>query len=297
MQMKGLYTAMITPFNKNGDLDEEGLRLNIRFQIENGVSGIVLLGTTGETPTLTMEEQERIVQIGVEECKNRIQIIVGTGSYSTKETIKKTKMAQSLGADAALVVTPYYNKPTQEGIYLHYKALSEETSLPICLYNIQGRTGQNIQVETLKKIGALPNILGIKESSGNLSQVDDVIQCFQDKKNFSILSGDDNWILPIMALGGHGIISVASNIIPSKVRQLVDACSAGNFQLGRTIHQELSSFFKGLFVETNPIPVKAIMRKMNKPAGFCRLPLCDLNAENQNKIDELIATLPTDWFN
>ena len=204
---KGVFTALITPFDDEDCLDETGLRLLIKRQRENEVNGIVFLGTTGETPTLSKTEKKRIVEIGKQECGPGTLMIVGTGSYSTKQTIEDTLWAEEAGADAALIVNPYYNKPTQEGLYQHFKSIAEATSFPIILYNIQGRTGVNITTETLKRLMQIPTIVGIKEASGNISQISDVIEVSrQIRPDFAILSGDDALTLPLMALGGHGIV-------------------------------------------------------------------------------------------
>lgn len=297
MFLKGLYTALITPFTAQGQLDEKVLRHHICNQIEQGVDGLVLLGTTGETPTLTPYEQERIITIGVQEAKGVIPILVGTGCYSTVQTIEQTKRAKELGADAALIVTPYYNKPTQEGIFLHFQSICQAVDIPICLYNIQGRTGQNIQTDTLKRISHLPNIIGIKEASGNISQMDEVIHTFNHNASpFSILSGDDAFTLPLMALGGHGVISVVSNLLPKPVRELVRACSTADFDRARDWHSKLTPFFKGAFIETNPIPIKAAMNLCGIPVGSCRLPLCELGSENKEKLKQLVQNIPQEWF-
>lgn len=295
--LQGLYTAIVTPFDSQGALDEQGLRRHLRFQIASGVEGIVALGITGEAPTLTHEEQKCVIQIGVEETKGQASLIVGTGSYSTNQTIENTLLAQQLGADAALIVTPYYNKPTQEGLYRHFKTIAESVHLPICIYNTQGRTGQNIQTETLLRLASIPNIIAVKESSGSIAQINEVIQMLSPRyPDFSILSGDDVLTLPLMALGGHGIISVASNLIPKPVKQLVDACARNDFPLARSLHYQLAPLFKAAFIETNPIPIKAAMQMRGMPAGPCRLPLCDLAPENLEKLRLAMQSLPQDWW-
>ncbi|MBA3721008.1 MAG: 4-hydroxy-tetrahydrodipicolinate synthase [Parachlamydiaceae bacterium] len=296
MLLKGLITALVTPFDSKGKLDESGLRQNIQFQIKNKVDGIVLLGTTGETPTLTHQEKERIMQIGFEEIKGKAKLIVGTGSYSTQQTIEDTIIAKNIGADAALVVVPYYNKPTQEGIFKHFQALCEAVALPICVYNVHGRTGLNLKTETLIRISNLPMVIGVKEASGMLDQIDEIIQKFVNKP-FSILSGDDALTLPIFALGGHGIISVVSNLIPKALKELVEACQNSDFEKARLIHQKLTPMYKAAFIETNPIPIKTAMQMCGMPSGFCRLPLCDLVPENKEKLQHIIETLPREWLN
>lgn len=291
MNMQGLYTALITPFDEENQLDEEGLRILLKKQVQAGVEGVVLLGTTGETPTLSESEQKRIIEIGVEELSGKVSVIVGTGSYSTERTIADTRRAEQLGADAALIVTPYYNKPTQEGIYQHFKAIVEATNLPIIVYNVQGRTGQNIATSTLKRIAQLPRIIGVKEASGNVIQMMDVMAAIcNEHPHFRVVSGDDALTLPLMALGGDGIISVVSNLFPEQVKALVEAAAAGDFEKARVLHYQLLPLFHAAFIETNPIPIKAAMRFYGLPAGKCRLPLCDLSAENQERLHEVLTS-------
>lgn len=287
----GVYTALITPFTPQFELNEEQLRANIRFQIENGVDGIVVLGTTGETPTLTDKEMKRIIQIAKEEVREKVKLIIGTGSYSTRQTIENTKQAIDLGADAALVVTPYYNKPTQEGLCLHFEALAKAVKFPILLYNIQGRTGVNIQTDTLKRIALIPEIIGVKDSSGNLPQVMDIVsEIVALRSDFLLFSGDDNFTYPLLTLGGCGVISVISNLIPQKMCQLVHLALSGNYSEAQKLHYELLPLFKSVFLETNPIPIKAMMNFCGKEAGPCRLPLSPLSEENKIKLGELLST-------
>lgn len=280
--LKGTYTALITPFLPNGDFDEKGFRENIHFQIESGISGIVVLGTTAEAPTLTEEEQIRSIKIGVEMCRGKIPLWVGTGSYSTAETIKKTQKAKDLGADGALVVTPYYNKPTQEGLFCHFRELAQATSFPILVYNIQGRTGQNLATDTLRRLMDLPEIVGVKEASGNIPQIMEVIEV--SRPDFSILSGDDNLTLPVIALGGHGVVSVVSNLLPQEVIELTNSALAQNFNLARELHYRLLPLFRAAFIETNPAPIKALMNHLGMKAGSVRLPLVPVSDANLNKI-------------
>ncbi|HEV8051772.1 MAG TPA: 4-hydroxy-tetrahydrodipicolinate synthase, partial [Parachlamydiaceae bacterium] len=218
-RFQGVYTALITPFTDEDLLDEDGLRLLIQRQITAGVDGIVFLGTTGEVPTLTGKEKERIIAIAKNDCSQKASFIVGTGSYSTKKTVEDTLAAEKAGADGALIVTPYYNKPTQEGLFRHFKEITDATKLPIIIYNIAGRTGQNLQTDTLKRLMEIPSIVGIKEASGNISQINDVIGLARNyRPEFSVLSGDDALTFPLMALGGNGVISVISNILPKEVK-------------------------------------------------------------------------------
>lgn len=287
MRIRGTYTAMITPMDGNNNLDEVGLRANIRYQLQQGIDGIVLLGTTGEDPTLTTEEKEIILKIGREEITDEL-FIAGTGSYSTAKTIENTEIAKELGADAVLIVTPYYNKPTQEGIYRHYKSIAEAVDIPIIVYNIQGRTGQNISTETMLKLAAIPQIVSVKESSGSITQVADVIYSVKKARpEFTVLSGDDNFILPLIAFGGDGVISVASNLLPAVIKDLVEACF-NDMERARSLYFQLLPFFKAIFIETNPIPIKTVMNWAGFPAGDCRLPLCDLLPENARMLKSVL---------
>lgn len=294
-KVKGVYTALVTPFNKKGEVDEEGFIKNVHHQLKNGVDGLVTLGTTGEAPTLSEKEKERLVKITVKETKGKAVVMIGTGSYSTEQTIKNTQCAEKLGADMALIVTPYYNKPTQEGLYRHFKTICENTKLPVLLYNIQGRTGQNIQTDTLKRLADIPQIIGVKEASGNITQINEVIEMIgRHRKDFCIMSGDDSFTLPIMALGGCGVISVVSNLLPKMVKELVQAMLKGDYEKAKTIHFELMPIFRGAFVETNPIPIKAAMELCGMASGPCRLPLCDLTENNQKGLQQLLKQYTTE---
>ncbi len=292
MEFKGTYTALITPF-KNDEVDYEGLKQNILFQIGQGIEGIVPLGTTAETPTLSEEEQERIIKLSVETAKGKVKIMVGTGSNSTKHTIEKTLRAKELGADAALIVTPYYNKPTQEGIFLHFKAVSEAVHIPIVVYNIQGRSGVNIETATLERIAKLRGIIGVKEASGNLNQMMDVITKIQTASNphFNVLSGDDGITVPLIAMGGRGVVSVVSNLVPGKIVEMVNAALKGDIQSARKMHYELLPLFQTAFIETNPIPIKEAMNLCKMAAGNCRLPLCEMKAENKEKLKRVLQDM------
>jgi len=288
--MKGVYTALITPF-KNGEVDYEGLRQNIKFQINNGVRGILPLGTTGETPTLTRDEQDQIIKVSVDEARGKVKVMIGTGTNSTKTTIENTQRAQQLGADIALVVTPYYNKPTQEGIFLHFKAVAESVPLPILVYNIAGRTGKNIETATLKRIAQIPNVIGVKEASGNINQMGDVISTIAAQQDFSVMSGDDGLTLPLMSLGGQGVVSVVSNLVPQDVVDMVNAGLQGDFKKAREIHYRLLPLFKGAFIETNPMPIKKAMELQEMPSGGCRLPLCEMQPENIEKLKQILKNM------
>jgi len=253
---KGAIVAIVTPF-KNGQVDEEKLRELIEFQIENGTDGIVPCGTTGESPTLSHEEHDRVIEITVDAVKKRVPVIAGTGSNSTAEALRLTKHAREVGADGALMVCPYYNRPTQEGLYQHYKMIAEEVPIPIIIYNIPGRTGVNLLPETMARLAKIPGIVGTKEASGSLKQMHDVIQlCGPD---FVVLSGDDFFTYPLLCLGGHGIISVISNIVPADMAALVDAFTAGDMKKARELHFKMAPLVDSLFIETNPVPVKAAL--------------------------------------
>lgn len=291
VKIRGVFTAIVTPFTEQDELNEESLRQLIRFQIAAGVNGIVALGTTGEAPTLTAEEKERVIRIAREETRHKVHLMVGTGSYSTANTIANSLQAKDLGADSVLVVAPYYNKPTQEGLYLHYKALSDAMDIPIMVYNHQGRTGQNLQTETLARIAQLPYICGVKEASGNLSQMVDVMETIGRKySHFSVMSGDDGLTLPCMAMGGDGIISVVSNLTPIQICALAEAASSGDYAKAREIHYALMPWFRAAFLETNPIPIKAAMNFTGLNAGGCRLPLCGLTPENEKKLKQVLSS-------
>lgn len=297
MKLEGLYTVMVTPFNAQGKLDQEGLRRNLRHQIQHKVHGIVVLGTTGESPTLSSQEKQQVIEIALEEVKGKVPLWVGTGSYSTDRTIADTLQAQEMGADGALIITPYYNKPTQEGFYRHFEAICQATSIPICIYNNPSRTSQNLQTETLKRLAKFPSIIGVKESSGSITQITDVIEAFsKSHPNFRIVSGDDILTFPLMALGGHGILSVASNLIPGPMQNLVQAALAGDFAQARHWHYQLLPLFKAIFIETNPIPIKAAMQLCGMPAGSCRLPLCDLSSTSLQHLKEILSHLPSHWL-
>lgn len=289
MEIKGLFTAIITPFDKEGGLDEEGLRSNIDFQIEQGVDGIVPVGTTGESATLSEEEHKKVVEISIDQVNGRILVLAGTGSNNTSEAIDYTRHAKDAGADAALMITPYYNKPTQEGIYQHYKKVAEEVDIPIILYTVPSRTMVNIEPETTKRLSEISNIIGIKDASGNLNQVSrEIMLCGDD---FAVLSGDDSLNLPLISLGGRGAISVASNIVPREMGDLVRSALNGNLERARELHYKLYPLCKILFIETNPAPVKAAMNMIGLSAGDPRLPLVSVRKESEEKIRSVLKDL------
>jgi 4-hydroxy-tetrahydrodipicolinate synthase len=283
-RLRGTFTALITPFKADGTLDEEGFRRLVRLQLEAGVAGIVPLGSTGESSTIEREEQDRIIKASVEEAQGRLTVIVGAGSNSTKHAVENVRRAKELGADIAMVVSPYYNKPTGEGLFRHYQAVCE-VGLPVLVYNIAGRTARNIETTVLTRIAELPGIAGVKEGSGDITQIMDVIQGIgREKSGFSVLSGDDALAYPTLALGGDGLISTAANLVPGRVSDLVDAALEGDMETARIRHFDLLPLFRGLFIETNPIPIKQAMAWAGLPAGPCRLPLCEMEGANIEKL-------------
>jgi 4-hydroxy-tetrahydrodipicolinate synthase len=287
---EGALTAMITPFDGEGRVDEEGLRKNVEFQIRRGIHGLVPVGTTGECSTLSYDEHIRVVEIVVEAAGGRVPVLAGTGSNSTWEAIMLTKRAKETGADGALVVVPYYNRPTQAGLYAHFRKIAEEVDIPIVIYNIPSRTGVNILPETVAKLARLKNIVGIKEASGDMGQVKRIIEMV-DRKDFIVTSGNDSDTLEIMRLGGVGVISVASNIVPERIVELVEAARKGDWGRAERIHSELLPLFKALFIETNPVPVKTAMRWMGMPAGGVRLPLVEMEPENQRRLQQVMVEM------
>lgn len=293
-QLRGAFTALVTPMTRAGDVDYDGFRRLVRFQIEAGINGLVPLGTTGETPTLERDEQDKLIRIAVEEAKGRLPVIVGAGSNSTKHAIENVKRAKELGADAVLVVTPYYNKPTNEGIYRHFAAIAEASDAPIVIYNIASRTAKNIDLPTMQRLSRIPTVVGVKESSGDVGQIGDFIHEVAaarkaEGRSFSVLSGDDAYVLPLCAMGGDGVVSVVSNLLPARVVALAQACLRGDYEKARELHYALLPIFKGAFIETNPIPIKAAMDWAGLPAGPTRLPMCPLMAENEPKLRAALA--------
>jgi len=278
---KGAIVAIVTPFKK-GKVDEGALRELIEFQIANGTDGIVPCGTTGESPVLSHKEHDRVIEITVDAVKKRVPVIAGTGSNSTDEAIRLTKHAYEVGADGALMVCPYYNRPTQEGLYQHYKLIAEKVPIPIIVYNIPGRTGVNMTPETLARLAKIKNIVGVKEAAGSLQQMEDIIRiCGPD---FSVLSGDDFFTFPLLCLGGHGIISVVSNVAPADMAALIDSFNAGNIKKARKLHYQLTPLVSSLFIETNPAPVKAALAMMGKIQYEMRMPLWKLSDTNYEKL-------------
>lgn len=287
--VEGAITAMVTPFTESGELDIEGMGSNVRFQIDNGISGLVPLGTTGESPTVSDGERETVIKTVIAAAGGKVPVIVGTGTNSTGHSIELSQQAEELGADAVLVVSPYYNKPTQEGLYRHFRAIAESIGIPVIVYNIQGRTAVNIETATLARMAQVPNIIAVKEASGNLAQMMDVLE--QLPKSFSVVSGDDNLSLPLMALGGRGVISVVSNLIPGKVSDMCAAANKGDFAAARKLHFDMLPIFKAAFIETNPIPIKAAMNMAGLPAGPVRMPLCEMGPANIEKLRAVLQKM------
>ncbi|MDR2597864.1 MAG: 4-hydroxy-tetrahydrodipicolinate synthase [Treponema sp.] len=276
-QFGGAFTALITPMTESGEVDYDGFRRLIQFQITEGIDGIVPLGTTGENPTLDEDEEDKLIEIAVKEAGGKIPVIVGAGSNDTKHMVSYVKRAKKMGADAALVVTPYYNKPNDDGLLRHFEAAAS-VGIPIIVYNIASRTGRNIPTPLMKEIAKIPNIAGVKESSGDLNQMGDVIREIAMPRKaeggkFWVLSGDDPLTLALTSMGGDGVISVISNLLPAKVKALVKSAFEGNYEKARELHYELIPFIKAAFIETNPVPIKQAMKWAGIPAGPARLPL------------------------
>ena len=290
----GVGTAIVTPFTGAGALDESGVRRLARRQIDEGVHFLVPCGTTGESPTLSDEERTRIVEICVEEARGRVPVLAGAGGYDTREVIHAARQMERAGANGLLSVTPYYNKPTPDGLIQHYKAIAESTALPIVLYNVPGRTGCNIDPATLVKLAAIPNVIGVKEASGNIQQMCEI--CRAVPPDFIVLSGDDAITLPLMAVGGRGVISVASNEAPRQMSQMVEAAERGDFDAARKAHAALLPLMLVNFVESNPIPVKAAMAALGLLEENYRLPMVPPRAESRAKIVNVLreAGLLTD---
>ena len=287
---KGAFTALITPFDEKGDFDEKSFRNIISFQINNNIDGIVPCGTTGESPSLEKEEYEKVIKAAVDSANGKIPVIAGTGSNSTRHAVELTKMAADIGADASLLVCPYYNKPTQEGLYMHFSEIAKKVDIPLVIYNIQGRTGINMETQTLSRLAKEhSNIVAVKEASGNISQMMDVLS--ELPKEFSVLSGDDNLAFPLMALGGKGVISVASNIIPKEMHELTDNMLNGRLDKAKKIHYSMLPLFKAIFIETNPIPIKTALSMKGMCKEYFRLPMCSMNPANKEKLKNVLAGL------
>lgn len=278
----GCGTALVTPFRKNLSLDEEALRGTVRRQVEAGINFLVPCGTTGESPTLSKAEQKRVVEITIEEARGKVPVVAGAGGNDTAHVIEMAREFESIGAQGILSVSPYYNKPTQEGLYQHFKAIAAAVRIPVILYNIPGRTGVNIEPSTMKRLAEIDNIAGVKEASGNISQMAVILATVPDR--FLVLSGDDGITLPLLAIGGRGLISVSSNEIPAEMTQMVQLALKNDFAAAREIHRRYFPLMEANFLETNPIPVKAAMGLMGLLEPVFRLPLVPPKPENLAKI-------------
>jgi 4-hydroxy-tetrahydrodipicolinate synthase len=285
----GTGTALVTPFRRDGSLDESTLRTLVKRQIAAGIDFLVPCGTTGESPTLTDEERCRVVEITVETAKGKVPVLAGAGGYNTCEVIERARELAKLDVSGILSVTPYYNKPTQEGLYQHFKAIAAAVDLPIILYSVQGRTGVNIEPATVRRLAEIPNIVGIKEASGNVGQMAAILNCVPD--DFIVLSGDDALTLPLIALGGRGVISVVSNEIPAEMQQMTQLALNGEFEEARRIYRKYHPLMEINFVESNPGPVKAAMAEMCLLEPCWRLPLVAPKAENRAKIHAVLESL------
>jgi len=283
---QGSFVAMVTPF-RNGKVDEAKLRELVEFHVTNGTDGLIPCGTTGESPTLSHDEHHRVVELVIEAARGRIRVVAGTGSYSTSDAIEMTKHAERAGAAGALVVNPYYNKPTQEGLYRHFRAVAESVAIPILVYNIQGRTAINVETDTMARLARdVKNVVGVKEASGSLDQMSQVIAaCGPD---FSVLSGDDNITLPLLAIGGSGVVSVIANIVPRETADLVHAALEGDWKRARDLHFRLFPLARAAFLETNPIPIKEAMAMAGMLEPEFRLPMCRMSDANREKLRAIL---------
>ncbi|HWP82140.1 MAG TPA: 4-hydroxy-tetrahydrodipicolinate synthase [Bacteroidota bacterium] len=289
-KFQGTATALVTPFRQDGSLDESTLRKLVDWQIASGVEGLVPCGTTGENPTLSDNEHRRVVEVVIEQTRGRAVVIAGAGSNDTNKAIKLAKFAEEAGADYALVVGPYYNKPTQEGYYQHFKAVADAVEIPIIIYNVPGRTGGNIEPTTVLRLAErVENIVGVKEASGNIGQIMEIAR--RKPAHFSLLSGDDAITLPLMAVGGDGCISVAANEVPKEFSDLVRLCLKGKWKKALTIHNKLLDLMNVNFIESNPIPVKAALAMMGRISEVYRLPLVPLSDKNREKLKSVLSEL------
>lgn len=283
---RGAMTALVTPFS-GGAVDEGALRAHINRQIAAGITAVVPCGTTGESATMSHAEHKRVIEITVSEAKGRIQVLAGTGSNNTAEAVELTKFAKSAGADGALVITPYYNKPTPEGLYLHYKAIAEEAKFPIVAYNVPGRTGTNMLPDTVARIAEIPDVVGIKEATGSMQQASDILA--RVPSDFDVLSGDDFTVLPLLSLGGKGVISVVTNVLPSEMAGMIAAFEAGDLAEARRLHYRMLPVCEACFLETNPIPVKTAMAMLGYIEPELRLPLCRMTEGNRKRLETALA--------
>ena len=285
-QFTGCGTALVTPFKRDGSLDEAGVSRLAKRQIDGGIHFLVPCGTTGEVPTLTDEEQIRVVELVVAEAKGRVPVLAGAGGYNTHEVIEAGRRMKAVGADGLLSVTPYYNKPTPDGLYQHYKAIGEAVGLPIVVYNVPGRTGCNVDPATLIRLSSIPQVVGVKEASGNITQMAEV--CGSVADDFIVLSGDDALTLPLMAIGGRGIVSVSSNEIPAEMSRMVELAERGDFAGARALHKRILPLLMVNFIESNPIPVKSAMASMGLLEEIYRLPMVPPRPASKQKIEAVL---------
>lgn len=289
---EGVLPAIITPFKRNSamGLDIPGLERNIDFLVSRGIHGIVPCGSTGESATLTFEEHEKVIAVTVDKINGKIPVLAGTGSNNTAEAVRLTKSAKDTGADGVLVISPYYNKPNRAGLVKHYTKLAD-LDVPVVIYNVPGRTGQNLEPDLIAELAQHPNIVGVKEASGNIGQISRIIEETQDE-DFAVISGDDNITLPILALGGAGVISVAANVDPARMVAMYEAAKQGDYQKALVLHYAMSPIFRSMFIDTNPIPVKKAVELIGQAGGPVRLPLDELDAKKTEQLKKILATIP-----
>lgn len=288
-QLKGCGTALVTPFLQDGGLDEKALRQLVRLQVQAGIDFLVPCGSTGESPVLTAEEHQRVIEITVEEAQGKVPVVAGAGGNNTRRLCEQVRQMERLGVDGILSASPSYNKPTQEGIYQHYRALAESTSLPLVVYNVPGRTGSNVEPSTLVRLAEIPHILGVKEASGNVMQIAEILRRVPPR--FRVLSGDDGITLPLLALGACGLISVVSNVVPREMTDLVSLGLRGDYETARRLHYRLLPLMQVLFIESNPIPVKAALAILGLIQPAYRLPLVPMQPENLARLEKVMADL------
>lgn len=284
MEMRGVYTALVTPFTKEGKVDYGKLGELLEIQIAGGVDGVVPVGTTGESPTLDAEEHMKVIEETVKRAAGRCKVMAGTGANCAEEAVALTKHAAEVGADCTLQVTPYYNKPTQEGLYRHFSMVADTCKLPVVLYNVPGRTGTAIAAETIARLAKNTNVLAVKEAGGSVERVSEILSLC----DIAVMCGDDSLTVPMMSVGAKGVISVASNIIPAELKKMTDACAAGDFASALTLHRKYYKLFKTLFIESNPIPVKAAMAILGQIEEVYRLPLCEMAQGNRDKLESVM---------
>jgi 4-hydroxy-tetrahydrodipicolinate synthase len=294
MKLEGTIVAMVTPFNSEDEVDQAGMRENINYLIERGVEGVLAAGTTGESATITHLEQRKMMDILVDEVNGKVKAVAGAGSNSSKESLGLVKYAENAGADAALVITPYYNKPQPHGLFEHYKMLTESTDIPIIVYNVPSRTGTDMDVETIGRVSQLDSVIGIKEANPDLDKVSMLqkkLDEYGNRDDFSIISGNDNLTLPMISLGTRGVISVVANVDPERMGNMVRYALAGDYDKAEQLHYELYNLMKVLFIESNPVPAKEALNMMGRPAGHVRMPLAPLKDESSAELRKVLKEL------